>query len=263
MFRYKIILNFIERDLKIAFSYKASFLGKIFSLFFLISIFYYISLNTANSANRYFSYILIGLAYTTVIRTALFHLSNQLEQEQTAGTIGYSFTVPHSLTEYLLGTSITGFITSWIEALLYIFIGTTVFNASISINIGNIMHLITVILLGTFSLWGLGIITAAITLLTKKGNSISWLMTALIILSGNVFFSSDLLPKSLVVLSNLNPVKHALLILRALTTNSDSGTETFSYIFLLAFSLVSISAGILCFKNALKRVKIKGTLEHF
>lgn len=262
MIRAKIIFNFIIRDFKIAYSYKTSFIGRVFGLFFLLGIFYYISVNI-NNENKYFSYLLVGLAYSAIIRTALFYLSNQIAKEQSEGTVGYLFTTPHTVMEYLLGTSASGFILCWIEAAVYILIGVVVFNASLIITVDNFLYIILAILLGTFSMWGLGLISGAVTLWLKKGNSVSWLLTAGIIFAGDVFFPSSLLPGWLRWLSKFNPAMHTLNVLRNLLTGKELNVILEPYLTLLIFSCIFTVVGYLCFNASLKRVKRKGTLEHF
>lgn len=263
MLRPKIILSFIIRDLKISYSYKTAFIGRILGLFFLLSIFYYISVNISPQKNIYFNYVLIGLAYSSIIRTALFNLCNQIEQEQTTGTISYLFTTPHSIIEYITGTSISGFITGWIEAAVFILMGILVFNAPLIINISNLFHILSILFLGTLSLWGLGIISASLTLWLKKGNSVTLLLTAGIIFAGDVYFPSELLPGWLMWISRFNPVKPALVAIRGILSGERPIAALNQYLHLLLFAAVFLIIGLLCFNTILKWVKKKGTLEHF
>ncbi|MFH1416071.1 MAG: ABC transporter permease [Elusimicrobiota bacterium] len=259
--RPEIIFNFMERDFRISISYRTAFAGRLMGLVFLLGIFYYISLSTDKPA--YFPYILIGLAYTAIIRNSLFFLSNRIENEQISGTIGYLFTSPFSTMEYLLGTSIYGLIMGWIEALVYIIAGIFIFNTPFTIDPAHLVNIIPAVLFGTLSLWGIGIIAASITLVWKKGSSLSWLFTAGVIFSGNVFFQSDLLPEWFAWISRLNPAKYSLDIIRHILSAGAIQPGANDYIILIVLSFVFLGGGILSFKTALKRVKKKGDLEHF
>ncbi len=240
-------------------------MGRLFSMFFLLGIFYYISISFSSGKNIYFSYILTGLAYSAIIRTALFHTVNMLETEQVTGTLGYLFTTPHSIIEYLLGINASGFILSWLEAAIYITAGITIFKTPYHISFPILLLIVLTVLLSSFSLWGLGIISASVTLYTKKGNSFSWLLTALVIFSGDVFFPHNLLPGWLNWISKYNPATYTLSILRNLLTgNIQAISINYSYLLLLVFFALSfILVGYLSFQLALTWVKKKGTLEHF
>lgn len=258
--RVKIIYNFIIRDLKIISSYKTSFFGRIIGAVVLLTIFYFISITV--KYKKYFPYLLVGLSYAAIIRSSLYHLSNKIEKEQSEGTVGYLFTNPFNTAEYLVGNSISGFISSWIEALIFLMAGIIIFGAPITLTSMNIITLIFIVLIGTLSMWGIGIISASITLLIKKGLPITWLITVGVMLGGNVFFPARLLPGWLKWTTHINPASHTLKILRSVLIQRNEQAIFGNYVLLLIFSFIYIWLGFLCFNKVLERVKKKGTLEH-
>ena len=121
-----------------------------------------------------------------------------LEQSQFApqfiaspGNIERILLTPCSIPVFILGSMSWRYFWSSLNLVVFIFMGTTVFG----MNIFTVdwLTFIAVLLIGVMAMWGLGIISSAIQLVTKQWNPVNWFLSTFSFLVSGIFFSPEAL----------------------------------------------------------------------
>jgi ABC-2 type transport system permease protein len=111
---------------------------------------------------------------------------------------------------------------------------------------------------------GLGLLTAATTMMARRSNPIAMMLGALSVLLSGVVYPVSVLPGWLQMAAELLPLTHALEALRgALLTGAGIADLRTSMLALALFAAILIPAGLSTFIYALKRARIDGSLTHY
>jgi len=262
------VLTFLRRDFLIETSYRFAFLLRIGGIFFLLSIFYFLSqlfkgfptLHFTPYTTEYFPFVLIGLASTCYLDFGLNVFTNYLQREMNYGTLEIQVATPTGLIVNLFLSALWPLIYTTLETIIYLLFGIIVFGARIKIE--NIFFSLITLITGLIPLLGVGLISASIILYFKRGDLLTWLTTNFFTFLSGVYFPVTILPQWLQNISSFIPFTFTLESLRILLLKDT--TFSFKYLFSpIIFSLFLFPLSILIFDYALKKTKIKGTLGHY
>ena len=175
-------IAFIRRDFKTLLSYRFAFLLQFFGIFFSILTFFFISKLFGKAATPYlesyggdyFSFVLIGLAFSGYLDVAMNSFSSSIRSGQVTGTLEAMLTTPTRLTAILILSSMWNFIMTSFRIILYLLIGSIVFG----VNLGNmnipaaiIIQIVTIICFAS-----LGIVSASFVMVFKRGDPVTALI---------------------------------------------------------------------------------------
>jgi ABC-2 type transport system permease protein len=120
-----------------------------------------------------------------------------------------------------------------------------------------------VIAVGSISLIGLGILASILPLLyPERGEQMSFMVQALVLLVSGVYYSVDVLPGWLQVLSHVSPATYLLRGIRdALLNGSSVGHEAGNLAILALFGVVLVPLSLLVFGVAERWAKKTGRLK--
>ncbi len=262
-------LAFIKRDFLIMISYKLHFILQLFGMFAHIVIFYFIStlIQDGNSrylqqyGGNYFSFVLIGIAFSGYLTTALHSFASNIRQEQMMGTLEAMLTTPTKLWVIIIFSSLWNFIFASISVVLYLVFGSLL---GIDLSAANFSGALVVLILTIIVFSSIGIIASSFIMVFKKGDPIAALISLTSSVLGGVFFPIAVLPKSVQFFSHLIPITYSLRALRLAILKGYSIDYFFSDILvLLLFIVVLFPIGLLLFKFAVKKAKIDGSLTHY
>lgn len=263
-------LAFLKRDYKSATSYRLNFTLQICGMILSILTFFFISRLFDESSKRllkeyggdYFSYVLIGIAFTGYLGVGLSSFSSGLAQEQSLGTLEAMLITPTRLSTILLSMSIWSFLLTSINTLLFLAFGAIFLGVNVShINLGSALltQALTVICFAS-----LGIMSASFIMVLKRGDPINWIFGGVSALLGGVYFPIGTLPKALAKASSLLPITYALRAARLSVLQGYGIKELkFELGMLVGFSLVFIPLSMLMFRWAIRRARIDGSLMHY
>ncbi len=264
------LVAFVRRDSKTFLSYRFAFFMEFFGIFFSILTFFFISKLFGAAATPYledyggdyFSFVLIGLAFSGYLHAAMSSFSSSIRHGQLTGTLEAMLTTRTRLTTILILSSIWNFIITSLRIVLYLLIGNTVFGVDLgnmNIPAAVIIQMVTIICFAS-----LGIVSASFVMVFKKGDPFTYLTGSLFSVFGGVFYPVTILPGWIRPVSSLLPItyslrgmRHALLqghTLKALMP--DVGA-------LLLFSVVLFPVSLLIFRLAVRKAKMDGTLTQF
>ena len=265
-----VAIAFLRRDLSQALSYRLSFLMQLGGIIFSVAIFYFLSLlfGTAVSpqlevyGGDYFSFVLIGLAFSGFLGLSLSNFAASIREGQMMGTLEIMLLSPTRLSAILLSSSLWAYLLTTLRVVVYLLVGSLVFGAGLGH--ANIISALLVMLLSIASFSGIGIMSAALVLMIKKGDPVAWLLGGASSLLAGVYYPISVLPDWLEPLSHILPLTYALDAMRLAVLQGYSLYELrFDILILLGFTVILTPLAFLIFRRALKRAKMEGSLIQY
>ena len=178
------------------------------------------------------------------------------------GTLEIMLLSPTRLSAILLSSSIWAYLLTTLRVVAYLVVGAFIFGA----NLGqaNIGAALLVMLLSIASFSGIGILSAAIVLLVKKGDPVAWAISGASSLLAGVYYPVSVLPEWLEIISRFLPLTYALDAMRLAMLQGHSIYELrFDILVLLGFTFVLTPLAFMIFRKALKRAKMEGSLIQY
>ena len=258
---------FLRRDFLIAWSYRLAFVSEWAGLALQAVTFYFVGkmidpsvLPTyGGSPATYMEFVAIGIAMTAFVQLALSRVGHGLRGEQVQGTLESLLMTPTSPTTIQLGTVFYD--------VLYIPLRTAVFLVLVGFAFGLDFHadgfVPALVVLFAFIpfVWGLGVANAGFLLTFRRGGGAAALLFTMLALFSGAFFPLDLLPGWLQDAAELNPIAIAIEGMREPLLGGTGWEGVGSDILvLLPLSIVSLGAGLLVFRAALRRERRRGSL---
>jgi ABC-2 type transport system permease protein len=261
---------FFTRDLSMALSYRLSFLMQIVSIFISVSTFFFLSKLFGNAlvpqlegyGGDYFSFVLIGLAFSGYMGLSLSSFAQSVREGQVMGTLEIMLLSPTRLSAILISSSLWSYALTTVRVMVYLLLGVVVFGVSLSQ--ANFLTAVVVLVLSITSFSGIGILSAAVVLVIKKGDPVAWLFGGVSSLLAGVYYPITVLPDWLEPISHFLPLTYALDSMRmAMLQGASLYDVRFDLLALLGFTLVLTPIAFFVFRKALKRAKIEGSLIQY
>jgi ABC-2 type transport system permease protein len=265
-----VITSFLKRDFSLALSYRLSFCMQLLGIFFSVTSFYFLSRLFGNAlvpqlskyGGDYFSFILIGLAFSGYLGLSISGFAQSIRDGQIMGTLEIMLLSPTRLSSILLSSILWPYLFTTINVIIYLVVGSVVFG--FDIGQANLPAALVVMILSIASFSGIGILSAAIVLVVKKGDPVSGIYGSLSGLLSGVFYPVTVLPNWLEPLSRFLPLTYALDAMRLTMLKGYSLYEVrYDLLVLVAFTVVLTPLAFLVFRKALKRAKIEGSLVQY
>jgi ABC-2 type transport system permease protein len=257
-----------RRDVQIALTYRLAFVLRFLSTLFQVAVFYFISKlvtgpqpGLENYRGDYFAYALIGLAFMRLFNISLSGYAGMLTEATQMGTLEAQALLPVPLPLLIFGSNLWPYLYALGETLLYLLLGLALGAPLAGANVGAAL---VIALLASLAISGLGLMGAALILVYKRGNAVSWAVEAAAGLLAGVYFPPQLLPEPVQKLSLLLPHTFALAGLRGALLNGDSWQQLApSMLVLVGFAAVLLPIGVISLRWALGRAQVKGNLAQY
>ena len=259
--------NFLIRDWRINTSYRLSFAMSFAGIFISVTMFFFISQLFGGAVSPYlkeyggdyFSFVLIGLAFSSFVNTGMSTFSTSISQAQSQGTLEAMLVTPTRLSAIILFSSLWNYAFNFFNVLVYLVFGSLFFGLSLSK--ANIPATLLVLFLATLMFSGIGIISASFIMVFKRGNPIDRLhQLASSVLSG-MFFPVTVLPLWLQPFAYVVPIFYALHAMRlAVLKGYSISARSGELLVLLGLTTVILPLSIWSFKYAVREAKKDGTL---
>ncbi len=266
----KKLLAFLKKDFLQESSYRWPLVFGIFGVLMTTLIYYFIDRLFGERVAgpledlgvSYFGYVLVGLAFFSYVGFGLGSFSDQIQREQTQGTLEALLVTPTGLTVILLSMGIWNFLIATLDLLIYAGLGLFLFHIDFSRT--NVPSLLVIWTLSVSSFSALGILSASFTLIYKRGNPVSWVLSQAEGLLGGVYFPIAVLPAWLQFLAHFLPITYAI---RALQKAVYQGTSLAGLkaelLPLLAFCIILLPASFAVFNRAVQKARRDGTLAQY
>lgn len=212
-------------------------------------------------ANDLVLFLVIGTLVWSYLSAVLDDISLVITWERWEGTIEHTLMAPVPRAAQLIGTSVFGILHGLARTALIMVMALPFF--TIDLGRANWATAVVVIVAGSLSLIGLGILTGVLPLLyPERGEQLSFMVQAVVLLVSGVYYSVDTLPGWLAALSYLSPATYLLESMRgALIEGASLADEAGSLLVLVLFAALLIPASIAVFSAAERWAKRTGRLK--
>lgn len=267
---YRVTLAFLKKDWRTETSYRFSFILQVIGIFFSVTMFYFISQLFGGAADPYltrygtdyFSFVLIGIAFSSYFGVGLSSFSNRIRQAQTTGTLEAMLTTPTKHTTIVLSASLWDYLITTFRVIIYLAIG--VIFMGVTFRNANFGSALLVLILSIISFSSIGIIAASFIMVIKRGDPVTWIVSSLSSLLGGVYYPVSVLPEGLRWIAMLIPITYSLDAMRLALLQGETIKELLPQIFaLVVFCVVLLPSSILAFRYAVKQAKVDGSLTQY
>jgi ABC-2 type transport system permease protein len=258
---------FARRDLRIILSYRFPFVADIFSLAFQTVTFYFVgrlvdpSKLPAFNGDRpsYLGFVVVGIAVTAFLQLGLSRVVRGIQVEQAIGTLESVLATPTGFTTLQIGSAVYDII--YVPLRTAIFLAIVATTAGVSYEASGLIPAALLLLAFIPLIWGVGILLAALVVTFRRGQSLIGFATSILSLASGAFFPLTLLPGAFQWLAKGNPVAITLDGMRAaLLGGAGFGDVAWRLAVLSGLAVVTISAGALAFRAAVRRERRLGTI---
>jgi ABC-2 type transport system permease protein len=254
---------FVVRDCLTEITYKATLAIEAVDVIVAVAAFYYLSRIVGDrhpAGYDAFAFLLVGLAANSAMSTALTCFAQAVKADQQTGAIKPVLMSPLPAAGIVALGSIYPMARSTLSVGAYLAAGLFF---GLVYRVSNILLLATVVVASLAAFAAIGMLSAASTLVFKRGDPLLWLFASLSWLLGGVFFPVSLLPRMLQRMSALLPIRYAVNALRAALLGGASFTDVQSdLIVLVAIAVLGLPLSAWLVHAGTMRVKRNGTLEH-
>jgi ABC-2 type transport system permease protein len=264
--RASVVSAFVRRDFLVTRSYRMAFMMDAIYGPLELAVYYFISqtldvppMEQLQGAPSYFAYAAVGIIIGAVVAAASSDIGYSLREAQLTGTLEALAGQPVKTTELCTGLLCFPLIFAFARAAVYLAIASLWMSLDVSQT--SWAGLVLVVLASAGALASLGILTGALVLVFKKGQTFAGAaIFAMTLLSGAVF-PIETLPAPLEALARVLPIRFAFDGARAaLFTGEGWGTDVLA---LLGYAVVLTPLSLVAFSTALRRAKRAGSLSSY
>jgi ABC-2 type transport system permease protein len=261
---------FLKKDFINEASYKWSFLFQFFSMFVNVGVFFFLSKMVGGASSKYiseyggnyFSFVLIGVAFTSYLEVAINSLSTSIRNGQMMGTLEALIATQTELTTIIFSSSLYSFLFTSLRILIFLAIGILFFDMDLSR--ANYIGAFMILFLSILAFSCIGILSASFILYFKKGDPFSQFLSSVNWLLGGAYYPVEILPRWLNVFSYVLPITYSLKGLRLALLSGAGFRSLFSYFLtLVLFTVVLLPISLYAFTLAVKKAKEDGALIHY
>lgn len=211
------------------------------------------------------SYLVLYLAVGTLVwhyLSVVFEaVSSMITWERWEGTIEYTFMAPiHRLTQ-MIGTCIFSIVYGLLHTLIILAVVTLFFQ--IDLSNANLLGSIAVLLAGSISFIGFGIMASVLPLLfTERGSQMTFVIQSILLLISGVYYPVSVLPGWMQPVASISPATYVLEGMRRSLLEGAGIAELTPYLIILVLiGLICVPAGMVIFSWGEKYAKRAGKLK--
>lgn len=261
---------FVKRDLALQLSYRLAFFLQFSRIFFSVLMFFFVSRIFGGAATPYlesyggdyFSFVLVGLAFSGYLGVAMGSFSGSIRQGQMMGTLEAMLVTPTRLSTILFSSSLWNFAFTSLRIVVYLVIGAALFGVDLSR--ANLLAALLIQILTILTFSSVGIISASFIMAFKQGNPLNMVFGTASSLLGGVYYPITVLPFWLQPFSRLLPITYSLRSMRLAMLQGYSLWALAPDILALAlFSVVLLPLSMVAFRLAVRKAKMDGSLTQY
>lgn len=256
-----------RRDLRIELSYRFRLLLTFTTTFASAALAFFVSEivdsdRLPTTQGEYFDYVVVGIALTSYTTLALAEFNRRIVTEQQSGTFEVLLAGSRGVGRLLAGGFIVPLGRTTIEVALLLGLGVGVVGAGLSPS--GLLAAIPVLLATVACFCALGIASAALVVLVKRGDPISGLVSQATLLLSGVIFPIELFPGWLQVICRLTPGYYGVRGLRdALLTDGGMSSVLDEVLILSVAAAVLLPVSVMLFGRAVREAKRLGVLASY
>jgi ABC-2 type transport system permease protein len=260
------LFAFARRDLLIAWSYRGAFFGEWIGLLTGTLTFYFVGLmvdrNTlpsyGGSQTTYMEFVAAGIALGAFLQLGLGRVGAAIRGEQLMGTLESLLMTPTSVSMIQVGSAAYDLVYVPIRTALFFVIIAFAFGLNFEPS-GIGPAAISLLLFIPF-VWGLGVLSAALTLTFRRGSGAFSILVSGLMVGSGAFFPLQLLPHWVRAVAQFNPITLAVNGVRAPMLGGGWEGVWPEALLLWPMALATLGLGLYAFRLALRRERRRGTL---
>jgi ABC-2 type transport system permease protein len=207
------------------------------------------------------AFLITGTVFTSFVGVALSSFSSFVQSEQKMGTLEHLLVSRTPLVHLMVYAGVTSFVSTVVSAAGILAILAALFGVPLEV---NLLGVVVSLLLLVFALLGVGLASAGILLVSKRGDPITWVLTTLTGLISGVLYPVSIFPEWLQMIAWLLPTTQALHALRlSLTAAADLTMLSAPLSALATWGFISLPLGILTLRWGLATARQQGSLGEF
>lgn len=266
------IRAFIVRDFQLAVSYRMEFFMRTLSILVVTTTFFFVSRIFVGRTETLFTQWqdplaawLTGLAVLNYFMTGFSSLATAIRQEQMQGTLESVLLTPISVPAVIVSSSAWDFVQATFYSSLYLIFGWLFFDVHYR---GSFLLALVFLLLTTFVLACLGILSASFAMVFKRGDPFGIFLGAGSALFSGVFFPTQLLSlyagNRIANISRLLPSTYGLDGIRRVLIEGQGLMDVREpLITLQIFLVILLPFSLWVFGRAIRRAKREGSLIQY
>lgn len=261
---------FLKRDLVITLSYRLAFALGVASIVIGAARFAFMAgfLQEGNqfpAIQQYggdlMAYLISGTLFMSLVGVSLNSFQGAIRSEQQSGTLEFLLLSDTPLILTLLYSAAWNYVWNLVSIAVVFTVLALGFGISLE---ARVAPMLVVLVLSTACLAGVGMISAGVIMVTKKGDPITWIVATLSGLLSGVLFPVEVLPRWLQMASVALPTTHALSALRKTLIAGSGFAEVRQELTVLAvMSCVTVPLGLLSFRIGFRKATRDGTLTEY
>lgn len=206
-------------------------------------------------------YLLVGTLIWSYLSVVFDSISEMITWERWEGTIEYTFMAPVSRSTHMIGTTLFAVAYGIFRTLITL--GVVTFFFQINLEKANLAGAMLLLLIGSVSFIGFGIVAAVLPLLfPERGSQMTHVIEALLLLISGIYYPISVLPDWLQTVSMLSPATYVLDAMREAILHGKSTVELLPYAWpLLVMGVITIPFGLLVFGIVERFAKRTGRLK--
>ena len=206
--------------------------------------------------------LMVGAIFWNYLSVVFSWIAETIAVERWEGTLEYTMMAPIRRSTQLLGSVLYAMVYGLVHTSV-IFIALLLFFPQMDLSGANAVTAIAFMLLGSFSFVGIGMIAAILPLLyVERGAQMTFVLQSCLLLVSGVYYSIDVLPEWMQVLSHLSPATYVLDGVRAALIEGTPVTGLLHDVWpLIVAGVILIPAGMWAFGRAERYAKRTGKLK--
>ncbi len=211
--------------------------------------------------NQLVLFLAIGALVWHYLAVVFETVSDMISLERWEGTIEYTFMAPVRRSTHMVGTAVFSLVYGFLHTAVVLMVIIVAFRLDMSD--ADYLSAALVLLMGSISLIGIGIMGATLPLLyPERGMQMTHVIQAALVLISGVYIAADQMPEPLATLSVVSPARYVIEGIRAALIDGDSVADLWpTMLGLLGAGLVLIPAGVQVFSWGERYAKRTGRLK--
>jgi ABC-2 type transport system permease protein len=216
---------------------------------------------SGKAASDLLLFLLIGTLVWAYLSAVLDDISLVITWERWEGTIEHTLMAPVPRVPHLVGTAVFGVLHATVRTSLIMLLSLPFFD--VRLDGASWVTAACVLAVGSVSLIGLGILAGILPMLyPERGEQMSFMVQAFVLLVSGVYYSVDTLPGWLQAVGDVSPATYLLQGVRsAIIDGASIGDVGGDLVALVVFAVVLLPVSIATFKAAERWAKRTGRLK--
>ncbi len=206
--------------------------------------------------------LMVGAIFWNYLSVVFSWIAETISVERWEGTLEYTMMAPIQRYSQLLGSVLYAMVYGLVHTSV-IFVALVLFFPEMDLSGADPVTAVTFMLLGSFSFVGIGMIAAILPLLyVERGAQMTFVLQSCLLLVSGVYYSIEILPDWMQVLSHLSPATYVLHGVRAGLIDGTPVTSLLGDVWPLAvMGAALIPFGLWAFGRAERYAKRTGKLK--